>query len=226
MVRRRPAGAPGGVGMGGLVARWFIHEYPERWKRWGASRARWAAAGWPAVLLGVPNQRHISRPPDPHRPGRDHPPPGSDRSAPESPRHRPNLPLVREPLPAPGRDRTDKNTGSSTSPKPIVGSQSRTAKRTGTTLELAGPARSPRACSRTQAISSRGWRTLSTPGGPSPSPDMVFPPLWTGRTSTIQTWPRRSWFRRTAETGLSPSNWPGRRSRECESISSRRSMPP
>ena len=46
-----------GFGMGGLVARYFIHEYADRWKAmWRKGSAHEAQRGGRLLLLGVPNQ--------------------------------------------------------------------------------------------------------------------------------------------------------------------------
>jgi pimeloyl-ACP methyl ester carboxylesterase len=46
-----------GFGMGGLVARWFIHEYPDRWKAmWNEQGSDGPRQGGRLLLLGVPNQ--------------------------------------------------------------------------------------------------------------------------------------------------------------------------
>ena len=45
-----------GVGMGGLVARWFIHEYHERWTQMGGEQGADLRQGGRLLLLGVPNR--------------------------------------------------------------------------------------------------------------------------------------------------------------------------
>jgi hypothetical protein len=46
-----------GFGMGGLVARWFIHEYCDRWKAmWRTESAHEPRRGGRLLLIGVPNQ--------------------------------------------------------------------------------------------------------------------------------------------------------------------------
>ena len=163
--------------MGGLVARWFIHEYADRWKAmWNKRGAERHGRVAGCCSWACPIRARFSSPrSSPARPRSSAAWIGSISA--ECRRARPDLPLLREPLPAPA-EAGDGAVPRSTSPKPIAEANLRKARTAAVTWRSAGPTRSPGACSTTRSSSKQGWRVRSTPGAPSPSPDTASRPSW------------------------------------------------